>query len=132
MKTCKELGWKVGDKFECIKSGAFVIGEVVELVFDDGTCCPKWKKEDWEFIRYEDTDCFKPLRTRKQNKYSRNIYGVDIDVYDVLDAWEVTCPAIQHAIKKLLMPGQRGSKDKLQDLKEAEQAIKRAIELEEG
>ncbi len=66
------------------------------------------------------------------NKYTRAIHGVEVDVYDVLNAWKVGCPATQHAIKKLLMPGQRGSKDKLQDLKEAEQAIKRAIELEEG
>ena len=65
------------------------------------------------------------------NKYVRTIHGVEVDVYDVLNAWEVGCPATQHAIKKLLMPGQRGSKDVLQDLKEAEQAIKRAIELEE-
>ena len=32
------------------------------------------------------------------------------DVYDVLEAFNVTCPAMQHAIKKLLMPGERGSK----------------------
>lgn len=63
------------------------------------------------------------------NKYTRNIDGVEVDVYDVLKAWEVVCPATQHAIKKLLMPGQRGSKNKFQDLKEAKQAIKRAIEL---
>lgn len=63
------------------------------------------------------------------NKYTRTIYGVEVDVYDVLVAWNVTCPATQHAIKKLLMPGQRGSKDKLQDLEEAGQAIERAIEL---
>ncbi len=63
------------------------------------------------------------------NKYARTIHGVEVDVYDVLVAWNVTCPATQHAIKKLLMPGQRGNKDKLQDLQEAEQAIERAIEL---
>jgi len=66
------------------------------------------------------------------NKYKRNVNGVTIDVYDVLNAWKVGCPATQHAIKKLLMPGQRGSKDVLQDLKEAVEAIQRAIELEEG
>jgi hypothetical protein len=52
-----------------------------------------------------------------------------IDVYDVLDLWGVTCPAIQHAIKKLLMPGQRGSKDEITDLEEAALAIERAIEM---
>lgn len=63
------------------------------------------------------------------NKYARTIHGVEVDVYDVLVAWNVTCPATQHAIKKLLMPGQRGNKDKIQDLQEAKQAIERAIEL---
>jgi hypothetical protein len=41
----------------------------------------------------------------------------------------VTCPATAHAIKKLLMAGERGHKDKVQDLKEAKQSIERAIEL---
>ena len=49
---------------------------------------------------------------------------------DVLMAFNVTNPATQHAIKKLLMPGNRGHKDKLTDLKEAYQSIVRAIELE--
>ena len=64
------------------------------------------------------------------NKYQRNIRGVTIDVYDVLNEYVVTCPATQHAVKKLLMAGQRGPKTVLQDLEEAKQAIERAIELE--
>lgn len=44
---------------------------------------------------------------------------------------EVTCPAIAHAIKKLLVPGERGAKDKITDLKEAVESIQRAIELTE-
>jgi len=49
-------------------------------------------------------------------------------VYDVLRAFEVTSPAIQHAVKKLLMPGIRGHKDQLQDVQEAAQSIQREIE----
>jgi hypothetical protein len=37
---------------------------------------------------------------------------------------------VAHGIKKLLCPGSRGVKTKLQDLKEAEASIQRAIELE--
>ena len=66
----------------------------------------------------------------KSSKYHRTIKGVQLDVYDVLKAWNVTNPATQHAIKKLLQPGQRGHKDTLQDLNEAQQSIARAIELE--
>lgn len=55
-----------------------------------------------------------------------------VDVYDVLRAWDVTCPALQHAIKKLLQPGQRGSKSAAQDLREAIGSIERAIQLLDG
>lgn len=65
-----------------------------------------------------------------ESKYSRRIGKEVVDVYDVLMAFNVTNPATQHAIKKLLMPGNRGHKDKLTDLKEAHQSIARAIELE--
>ncbi len=72
------------------------------------------------------------------NKYSKMITGhvlggetvsVSIDIYDVLKAYEVRCPAMQHAIKKLLMPGQRGHKSLIDDLHEAKQSIDRAIAL---
>lgn len=66
------------------------------------------------------------------SKYHRTIKGVSLDVYDVLIAFNVTNPATQHAIKKLLMPGTRGHKDTLQDLNEAYQSIARAIELEKN
>lgn len=58
------------------------------------------------------------------------VVTVSVDVYDVLKAFNVTNPATQHAIKKLLMPGERGHKGKVQDLTEARQSIDRAIELE--
>jgi hypothetical protein len=51
------------------------------------------------------------------------------DVYRVLRAFGVTCPAVQHAVKKLLMPGQRGAKDKLQDLEEALWSVSEAIDM---
>lgn len=61
--------------------------------------------------------------------YKKECKGIEIDVYDVLVAFEVTNPALQHAIKKLLCPGQRGVKDAEQDLREAILSIERAIEL---
>ena len=67
---------------------------------------------------------------RPVSKYHRIIKGKLMDVYDVLSAWGVACPATQHAIKKLLMPGRRGHKTRLQDLREARDAIDRAIALE--
>lgn len=67
----------------------------------------------------------------KQSKYNRYVKGVWIDVYDVLKAFEVTNPATQHAIKKLLAGGKRGYKNTKQDYNEAIDSIYRAIELEE-
>ena len=71
------------------------------------------------------------------NKYHRRIPSVESigesvvgDVYSVLEAFGVTCPARAHAIKKLLCAGIRGKGDSIQDLKETKDAIVRAIELE--
>lgn len=64
------------------------------------------------------------------NKYQRKVPSTTIDVYDVLTAYSVTNPATQHAIKKLLQPGNRGHKDTLTDLCEALASIRRAIQIE--
>lgn len=56
---------------------------------------------------------------------------IAVDVYDVIEAFEVTCAARQHAIKKLLCSGIRGSKDATTDLRETMTAIERAIHLQE-
>lgn len=70
------------------------------------------------------------------SKYLRDItpYLVDgkADVYAVLKAFNVDCPARQHAIKKLLCSGIRGKGDTVQDLNEAKDAIARAVQLEEN
>lgn len=67
----------------------------------------------------------------EKNKYHREIKShVWVDVYDVLEAFEVRNSAVQHALKKLLAPGQRGTKSTVQDLEEAILSINRAIELE--
>ena len=54
---------------------------------------------------------------------------ITVDVYDVLRAFAVTCPATQHAIKKLLCPGMRGTKTARQDIQEAIVSLQRAMEL---
>lgn len=68
------------------------------------------------------------------SKYLRSVASnVDgfSDVYDVLEAFAVTCPARQHAIKKLLCSGIRGKGDAIKDLTECKDAVDRAIKLEE-
>jgi hypothetical protein len=71
------------------------------------------------------------LPEQQNNKYLRTIKGVQMDVYDVLKGFNVQCPAMQHAIKKMLCSGLRGHKGTVQDKLEAIQSIQRSIELGE-
>ena len=71
------------------------------------------------------------------NKYTRYIPTLDgrkapVDVYCVLAAFPTGSSAVDHAVKKQLAPGQRGTKSRIQDLKEACASLTRAIELEEA
>lgn len=52
-----------------------------------------------------------------------------IDVYRVLDLWEVADPCVQHAVKKLLNAGKRGSKNFGQDIQEAIDSLERLKEM---
>jgi len=66
------------------------------------------------------------------SKYLRELKGVvngRLDIYSVLVMFDVKCPARQHAIKKLLCSGIRGKGDVTQDLREARDAVDRAIQL---
>lgn len=71
-----------------------------------------------------------------RSKYKREVPCIEspnraiVDVYSVLVAFNVTCPARAHAIKKLLCAGIRGKGDSLQDLQETKVAVERAIQLE--
>jgi hypothetical protein len=70
-------------------------------------------------------------QNRDLSKYDRLIKpGVTVDVYDVLTAFKINCPALAHALKKLLAAGSRGVKSTVQDKEEAIASIKRSIELE--
>jgi len=74
-------------------------------------------------------------KTMKDDKYNKTVtkghgYKMILDVYDVLDAFEVTCPALQHLAKKALNAGNRGHKDTLTDLDDIIASALRAKELE--
>lgn len=78
----------------------------------------------------------KPIVEHEGKKYLRTIYspvdgsGIEIDVYAVLEAFNVHCPGRQQAIKKLLCAGLRGKGSQMQDLVGADAALSRAIELQ--
>jgi len=70
------------------------------------------------------------------NKYDRLIVGkcgnsCIIDVYDVLKAFDVKNPALQHLIKKALCVGLRGHKDEETDLEDIIDSAIRAKQLKD-
>lgn len=83
---------------------------------------------------------------KQKNKYKRTIKTIDaydangkpvkinvnVDVYDVIRAYGVVSGPLQHALKKVLAPGQRGHKDTLQDLRDIIASVEREIEMQEG
>lgn len=70
------------------------------------------------------------------SKYHRTVYDIPpgspgsvvIDVYSVLIAFDVRDPGLQHAAKKILCAGIRGKASRSQDLREARDALERAIQ----
>jgi hypothetical protein len=88
------------------------------------------KPENYEHIDEPQAD---PVN-HSGSKYLRTIQLIEgkVDVYAMLVAFDVRCPARQHAIKKLLCAGLRGKGDELQDLHEAGDAVRRAIQIAEA
>jgi hypothetical protein len=62
--------------------------------------------------------------------YKKNVVHLEtIDVYRVLDLFGVDHPALQHAIKKLLVAGGRGAKSAEQDVGEAIDSLRRWLDM---
>jgi hypothetical protein len=62
----------------------------------------------------------------KHNHYFKKTVHLDaVDVYRVLELFNVTNPCLQHAVKKLLCAGGRGAKDMEQDVQEAMDTLER-------
>lgn len=110
-KECKHPVWTA--KPEIIKEELFDLVALRELVTDEDDLN--------ECIGAPEAD----------NKYLHEIKpGIFVDVYDVLMAWNVTNPALQHLIKKALQAGDRGHKSREQDLQDIIDSAIRAKELE--
>jgi oligoribonuclease (3'-5' exoribonuclease) len=74
------------------------------------------------------------LDNQENNKYSHYYKNVAhlkyIDVYRVIDLFEITNPCIQHALKKLMAAGKRGAKNTTKDIQEAIDSLFRYQEME--
>jgi len=93
---------------------------------------PAGKKEVVTFaaVAPVDPDYPVPASEEAPSKYHRVLNGFWVDIYDILDAYSITNPGDQHAIKKMAMPGGRGVKTANQDREEAIVSLKRAIQLD--
>jgi hypothetical protein len=96
--------------------------------------CPPVVRDSAPEIKWkEPSDCVDILGG--MNKYDRQIFSIDgkqihvVDVYRVIDAFEINNGALAHALKKLLCAGSRGVKSAEQDYKEAQESVNAAIQL---
>jgi hypothetical protein len=131
---------KVGDKIRWLAgpsgSNEFVVYEInrtgdslIDTEGDEWSCVFS-RPEQFEHVDEPQAD---PVN-HSGSKYLRTIQLIEgkVDVYAMLVAFDVRCPARQHAIKKLLCAGLRGKGDELQDLHEAGDAVRRAIQIAEA
>jgi len=71
------------------------------------------------------------MSEQKHNHYFKDVSNLKfIDVYRVLDLFNVVNPCVQHAVKKLLCSGQRGVKDERRDVEEAVSSLVRCLEMQ--
>jgi len=67
---------------------------------------------------------------RKHGHYFKNVAHLGtIDVYRVIALFDVADPCLQHALKKILVAGGRGSKDEKKDIPAAIDTLNRKLEM---
>lgn len=70
---------------------------------------------------------------RDFGRYFKDVSNLNaIDVYKVLELFNVKSHAVGHAVKKLLVAGARGAKDERQDIQEAIAALQRHLQIMDG
>lgn len=140
----REIGWRI-EKVRGVRRRKAPEGHFQDLQ-DCASTAPLDKEEVARAVETLESvrpatgasiDALIPLKPFTPNKYTRYIPTLDgrkvpVDVYCVLAAFPTGSSAVDHAVKKLLAPGQRGHKDRIQDIKEARDSLTRAIELEEA
>lgn len=70
------------------------------------------------------------ITARKHSHYFKDVSTLQtVDVYRVLELFDVYDPCLQHAVKKLLVAGGRGVKDQAKDVAEAIDTLERWQEM---
>lgn len=63
------------------------------------------------------------------SKYNYTYRGIRLDPYRICTVYNITHPAHQHALKKILCPGDRGYKSLEKDVREAIVSLERWLEM---
>ena len=67
---------------------------------------------------------------KKHQHYKKDVRHLDyIDVYRIIDLYELHDPCFQHALKKILVPGARGHKDLTKDINDIIDTMQRKLEM---
>jgi len=67
---------------------------------------------------------------QKHQHYKKYVKHLDyIDVYRIIDLYELHDPCFQHALKKILVPGARGHKDLIKDINDIIDTMQRKLEM---
>lgn len=118
--------------FDCIKNGFYTFG-MYENVYSDAVVV--WQRNppvEAEF-NVEKAIAESELMVRENSKHSHYFKDVSeltsIDVYKVLQLFEVNDPCLQHIVKKALCAGQRGHKDFKKDIQDILDTAKRCVEI---
>lgn len=99
-----------------------------QAAMTDATIGVKGLLPDHDIIRTDEV-AKASIDKAPHSHYHKYLPTVHLDIYRVLVAFGVTDPCIAHAVKKLLVPGQRGSKTVDQDIKEAISSLTRWQEM---
>lgn len=77
--------------------------------------------------------CFlKNLGKSNYSHYFRDVRHLKyIDIYRVIDLFNINNPCIQHTVKKLMCAGSRGSKNYIKDVTEARDSLNRLLKMHE-
>ena len=69
-------------------------------------------------------------KQQKHSHYKKDVRHLDyIDVYRIIELYELHDPCFQHALKKILVPGARGHKDLIKDINDIIDTMQRKLEM---
>ena len=159
MTPFQARGWDENTRL--LSSQPHTMGEVWKILHDDGSDYPQFVSEtgkesylDLEYLTFIGEEVHKDEPEPPKEKvapapvvpsvYHRWVHGgvwrdgdwvpaepVLVDVYAILEAYPTNNAALDHLIKKALVPGGRGHKDRTRDLRDIQWSAGRALEMQE-